>query len=917
LWLPGAPAGADTWGHLFRAEYLAEAMVNEGPAAYGQTAWMPAWYVGDPFLTYYPPLTALTLTPFVYLAGHSVVGLKLFLSVLLGAFGLGTYSAVYAIWGRWPAGVGAVLALLSPYQMRTTFFEGNLPRTLSLLSLPVLLLATEKVLTTSRPRMPWLVALTGAWTWAILAHPQQAYLYGIGLGFYLVVRLFLDPDLPLVRAIPWLGGGGFGLLLSAPWALPAYGRGELGNVPNLPIEKVSLFAAPATSLVPSLNLTDGTVAVGFGVLVLALLAAASRPDPRRTALVVAGLVCFVLALGPPGVVFSLLPLSDQLLPERFLNLAAFVFAIAAAGIVPARGRYRWGRLIVVCLLVLLDVLPALGLIRHSRFGGQERALQAAVRKAEFPEELRWALFSQPEPRATEVYLLGQETDLINGWALENTPHHEPLRRYLQAAEWSPDYLASLLGRWAVGGAVIQNGYDSSLTDGLVAHEWELADRTDGYELWQSQEPPSIVQALPSNRMLVLGDRVTPLLMAFPFGQESEAKQLRSVDPTDLAGFPVLALYRFAPAQSDLGREQAMLTEYLEAGGTLIVDLSGMEQSAGRSADFLGVSVLSLSFSQNMDLRWQGVEGMPPMLALPEAAAGWTGATYRGLDRVLAEVALDESWYPVLGYKQVGEGRAWFVGLNLLYFAQLTGSQELASAVQELTLSGVEVDRSLQYQGLPVSGWQAGGRGLSFQVDVPEPGGRVLVSYTYSPRFRALVDGQPAALESFEHLISLELPAGSHQVDIAYEPFGTGWPVAGWLVGGLGLVGLAAALIVEQRRYLPPQPTPAQDPLVSDRTHAPCANCGFLLSEVGPPSPVTYPFQVVHCPICGLSMNDEGFSPGEELEADTRSARLAVWLRQHDYDPETVHERWGFSAEAFFSGEGEPPHLPDISRGDRG
>jgi hypothetical protein len=65
------------------------------------------------------------------------------------------------------------------------------------------------------------------------------------------------------------------------------------------------------------------------------------------------------------------------------------------------------------------------------------------------------------------------------------------------------------------------------------------------------------------------------------------------------------------------------------------------------------------------------------------------------------------------------------------------------------------------------------------------------------------------------------------------------------------------------------------------------------------------------------MNDEGFSPGEELEADTRSARLAVWLRLHDYDPETVHERWGFSAEAFFSGEGEPPHLPDISRGDRG
>ena len=917
LWLPGTPAGADTWGHLFRAEYLAEAMDRQGPSAYFRTAWMPAWYMGDPFLTYYPPLTALALTPFVYLAGSGVLGLKLFLSLALGAFSLAAYVAIYALWGRWPAGFGAVLVLLSPYQMRTTFFEGNLPRMLSLLALPILLVGTEKVLTTSRPRLPWVGLLSAAWAWAILAHPQQAYLYGIGLSLYLVFRLFLDPDLPLVRAIPWLGGALIGLILSAPWALAAYGRGELANVPNLPVEKVALFTAPAASLVPRLNLTDGTVALGFGILLLALLAAASRPDPRRTALVVTGLVCFVLSLGPAGVVYSLLPLQAQLLPERFLNFTAFALPVAAAGIVPIRSGFRWARLFVIGSLVLLDLAPALGLIRHVRFQAQDLELQAAVAGADVPDEARWILFSDPEPRAAEVYLLGQQVTLANGWALENTPHHETLRRYLTAAEWSSDYLASLLGRWAVGGAVVQTQADPATAAGLSQHGWHRVERVGDFELWQDGSPPSPVQALPDRRLLVLGDSIAPILMAFPFGQEAEAKRLAALDPGAIAGFPALALYRFADPTSDLGQEQAILTDYLEAGGNVIVDLSGMEQTAGRSTDFLGVSVLSLSFSQEMALRWHGLETMPDSLPLPEGVDGWSAATYRGLDGVVAEVALDETWYPFLGYKQFGAGRAWFVGLNLLYYAQLTQSVELAQAIQQLTLDGVDVDRSLSYAALPVKDWQAGGRGLSFGVAVPEPAGPALVAYTYSPRFRAYVDGQPIGIESFEHLMVLDLPAGSHQVVIEYLPFGTGWPVAGWLVGGLGLLGLVAATIVEQRRYLPPAPVPAHEPVVSDRSHAPCANCGFLLSEVGPPSAVTYPFQVVHCPICGLSMGDEGFSPGEELDAATRQARLAAWLRQQDYDPETVHERWGFSAEAFFSGEGELPHLPDIDRGRHG
>src|SRR5574341_2164933 len=139
IWLPGYPRGADTWGHLFKAEYLADQM-RANPAAYFTSAWMPAWYMGDPYRTYYPPLTTLVLTPLVYLLRDPFLAYRSFVSLFLILLSHLTYGLFAGRWPRerWQAALTAMLVLWAPYTLRTLFFEGNLPPVLAVLALPVI-----------------------------------------------------------------------------------------------------------------------------------------------------------------------------------------------------------------------------------------------------------------------------------------------------------------------------------------------------------------------------------------------------------------------------------------------------------------------------------------------------------------------------------------------------------------------------------------------------------------------------------------------------------------------------------------------------------------------------------------------------------------------------------------------------------
>jgi hypothetical protein len=904
VWTAGSPRGADTWGHLFRAEYLAGLMSTEGAGAFFRAAWMPNWYMGDPFLTYYPPLTTLLLAPLVYLTQNSDIALRILISLFLVGFSCFTFAYLDRTWNRWAALLGTVLAVGAPYQMRTVFFEGNLPRMLCLLALPAIALLTDRLLAPYSRRAPLTILLGLCWTWAILAHPQQAVIFAIGIGFYLVLRLILDPEVPLYQLAPWLGSVVLGALFAAPWLLPAYCRAEMANVPFLPAEKIPLFSANLEGFLPYLDLTHGQILFGFGALLIGLLAIAARPDPHRSAWYLTGLLAILFSLGPDGVFFNLIPLNNQLLPERFVNFSAFAIPVAAAGLLPMRRNLRWIRSILLVILVTVELIPAARIIP----GGEYPREQAVLEAVSAPDGGRVALLTYPEPTSLEVYFAGKGAPLINGWALENTPHHVALRRVLSAPEWGPEYLEALFARWDVRTAVIAGGTEADPARAAVSGMGFTRELVIGrYEIWRQAAPPARVQELPAQNMLLVGDGLAPFLTAFPFAEEASPAMFIREQSGSLTEYPVLGFYRFAADPAEVKLHEDVLRNYLDAGGTVVVDLSGMEDIFGRTLDFFGVHAFRLAFDDRMTLRWSDPSAnLPAQLHFSGLAEeGWSGASYEGLDTIVAVMDRDGASYPVLGYKNVGQGRVWFIGGNLFYYTQLAGQNALRDYIRDIILKDLPVSKALVWPSVPLLAYSESANGLTFDYSSAGPVS-ALVSYTYHPRWRATIDGVEVGLGVRDNLIRISLPAGSHHVEIRYDALGAIWPWLGGLAAFLGVIGSAAFGWLDGRWRK--TGSPPRDILEvfqkpespeGGGTFTPCAHCGFRLAVSHPPTPITYPFQVSHCPICEARMDDDGFLPGKDLTREEQARALHQWLRASQYDPRTIHTQWGFSVEEFF------------------
>lgn len=913
VWNGDFPSAIDFWGHLAKAEFLAEQVRSFGLDRFFSTAWFPNWYLGDAFTTYYPPLTTFFLTPFVLLFQDAAVIHKAFSTLALTVYTCGVYILVRHMWEAWPAALGAAIAVWAPYQLRTLFFEGNYPRILALLALPFLALYMEQMLDPGRRKLPILVKFVIAWAWAILAHPQQAAIFAVGMGIYMIARLFLEPKTPFKWGGWVLAGIVAGAGLTAPWSITAYSYGEHPHVPFLPLEKVNLFSAPLSALLPEWNSMGGGITVGLGALLLMILCMISRPDRRRSALAIAAFASIWLSFGPSGVFFSLIPMHNALMPERFLNFASFGMAIAAAGLFPMRKRAVWVRAVIVVALVALDALPSFALLQGRPFPEREAALRVLSPVEEPPG--RTLLLTYPEPSASEIYFAGVNTMLVNGWALENTPHHRPLRRYLGAAEWGPEYLHHLMSIWSVNQVAIRaNGNEIALTESLVTAGFQPYATIGEYAVWERETVQTLVQVLPEKRMLVLGEGITHLLAAFPFAEESLEEHVVDLNMADLDIYPVIAMSSFAAENESIDDLERILQPYLEGGGTLILDLSGMEEKFARSLELLDTSVLRIQLSDSMNLRWEeSFADLPATLELSAAGVDtWAGAVYPELDHVLAEIELNGEWFPVMGYKDVGDGRVWFIGMNLLYYAQEADWPELFDIARDVFLADVPVSRDLVFESIDLDSFEADGQRVRMQVRAAEEIPQALISYTYSPRWRLLINGEPAEFERYENLIRTSLPAGGSSIDLVYQPLGTIYPVIGLIVGVMMAAAMAVALLFERARWQPPIDVAIPGADSEDvREYAVCANCNFRFAEVGPPTASTYPFQVVHCPICGLRMDDDGFEPGEQLDDEARRDALDDWLNDNRYSPEIVHERWGFSADEFFASGSDEEDMPSF------
>lgn len=157
----------------------------------------------------------------------------------------------------------------------------------------------------------------------------------------------------------------------------------------------------------------------------------------------------------------------------------------------------------------------------------------------------------------------------------------------------------------------------------------------------------------------------------------------------------------------------------------------------------------------------------------------------GLDEVYVEATQQngEIRNAVIGAKHVGNGKIIFIGGHLSNYLQQVNIEDIAHS-KDLDKT-IETNHMMdqwfnelfddtgvmkEYNPTEIYGVireQFNDNGFTLEYNSKNEQS-IIVSMTYSPRWRATLNGQKVKVEEREHLVYLNLPAGNHRVELTYE-----------------------------------------------------------------------------------------------------------------------------------------------------
>jgi hypothetical protein len=154
---------------------------------------------------------------------------------------------------------------------------------------------------------------------------------------------------------------------------------------------------------------------------------------------------------------------------------------------------------------------------------------------------------------------------------------------------------------------------------------------------------------------------------------------------------------------------------------------------------------------------------------------------------------------VIGAKREGSGKIIFIGMHLSKFLKAVhvrnwGLQEGdnmypecsddVKALFEDIFSTYGVNKDFWPDPFPVKNAKWNYKGVDFEFS-SSTAKEMTLSVTYSPRWKATLDGKLIPVGQKENLITLDLPAGDHEVKLVYGL--TKYGIAGYIISLLGLL----------------------------------------------------------------------------------------------------------------------------------
>lgn len=665
------PAGTDTMYHLYKGDLLYKEILkgNVYPLL------DPMWYNGVEMLRYWAPLPVYFLALCEALVGGNIFyGYILYLGLIL-IFGAVSWTVVGYRHNR--PYLGFFMGLLwffMPNNLLAIFVEGNLPRALSMVFLPLFISYLHDYL--YEKKWNGLPKLMVAFLLIILCHLGYAGMIVVAVGIFLI--LYGISTGYWKKAGTVLVGMVLAFGITGVWSYAAL----RGGITDTESEQVMMgfFQDAWVTINPLRRLTTNFSEFYFGLaaLLTAVFGVVCSKKQSRPGFWT-GIIIFVLTTSGMYYVLAKLPGSQYLWMLRFISIALCFILYSL---------FMWkslkkGWLLLVAALLIADCVPSLRLVYGAGDGTsletrlEKAEKDALIDKAKSITKQRLALMDLSTLGAMPGFLISSGDDGVmatfgSGWQSAATAYN--IVQLNQAAEdgyflYLFDRMIELgtdtvlISKQALG---ITDSMVKRVTESAIALGYEKMDENKDFILYHLDTPDRF-GVKTEYTSIAIGSSAPQMALTFPCMEEAESKNLNDYSYEELSKYDTIYIAGFI--YDDRKSAEEMLLKLSEDGKRIIILADGIPavETSG-TPEFLGVQCFNINFTNGFPelITKNGVLNCKPF---HKDAREWKTVYINGLDHVWGTLSDLGNGLDFYGTKY--NDNIIFVGLNLTYHYALT------------------------------------------------------------------------------------------------------------------------------------------------------------------------------------------------------------------------------------------------------
>lgn len=680
------PAGTDTMCHVYKGDLLYHS-IREGN-------WYPLydgfWYNGVQVLRYCSPLSVYVLAFCQVLAGGDIIIGYLFFVAL--SFFCGALVWLYIGVKKERPWLGAFFGILwffMPNNLYALFVEGNLPRSLSMVLLPLLFYFVYEYL--QKERWQEMGKIIAVFTVIALCHAGYAGMILLAmLVFLLVYRLIYRKK---GKCLIVIAGLILPFLLIGVWFFASLRGGNTAAESYRVMQ--SSFQEAIISLNPFRRLVVGHVEFYFGLAAFLLTVFGGICSKKKSIVgFLSAFLIFLCTTTTMCAVLEKLPGGEYLWMLRFISIALCMILYSFLLWDSLR---RW--IVVLCVaLLVMDTMPSLYLVYSGDSKTiasqwmEETAQDSLIRRAQEITTQRAVLLDGGTLGAMAQYLLvdydGTKTRSASGAGWQSAATEENIFLLNEAVEQG-HYLYLFdrcleLGNDTVLIRISQMKYGESditqMTESAGKLGYELVDSNGSFLLYHLDSVPDCFGTVCQYHGIGIGTAASLMSLSDPDIVKGDSINLNEYTYEELAGYKVVYLAGFE--YDDKKKAEELVVRLSQTGVRVVVIGDGLPyHKNARTQEFLGVTCHDILFENGYPVLYTE-DGEVDCGLFDKEYSDWKCVYFNGLENTKGYLYDAGRKIDFLG--TVKNENICFIGLNLTFHYALTQDESAGELIHSVT-----------------------------------------------------------------------------------------------------------------------------------------------------------------------------------------------------------------------------------------